>query len=204
MHYHHVIIELFGNLTTIPVAPTQLPVIIPDVADEWQNVLGTSIARLETLVRVYHSRHGVETHDPFLWQFLLLLGSISLRNKTDVLLSEGGRSTFILCAKGLHEQGRHDYWAEALFRLLCDSMPTDDESITRAIAVVVKNQMGLDKLQLQYMHATWPVFNYKDASNRRFSELVRMYNELSLDDDVFSDTESSTSFYLETEELSKP
>lgn len=98
-----------------------------------------AMRNLETVARLYYTRHGFEACDSSLAHPLALLASISLR-----ALEGGGdgarlaagrgwpevlRSTLVLAMRGLHDQGRHLHVCKVLFRLLRDRMRPAEEDI---------------------------------------------------------------------------
>ncbi|KAI1637477.1 hypothetical protein F4809DRAFT_649889 [Biscogniauxia mediterranea] len=128
MHYHNLMIYLFEPFEKMD------PI---DGEDSPGDILGQSKACFETLVRLYYLRHGFGSYDATLVQFLPLLGFSSLRDlTTDNARLEELRSTVVLCAKGLWEQGQNSFAARALFRLYLASLgPAEARLVRDAVAV---------------------------------------------------------------------
>lgn len=104
-----------------------------------------AMRHLETVARLYYTRHGFEACDSFLAYFLALLVSISLRalegSGDGARLSPGRgrpevlRSTLVLAMRGLRDQGRHLHVCKVLFRLLRDRLrPAEADVLARFIA----------------------------------------------------------------------
>lgn len=123
----------------------------PDSSDEEGATLVSqagpmAMRNLETVARMYYTRHGFEACDSSLAYSLALLASVSLR-----ALEGGGdgarlaagrgwpevlRSTLVLAMKGLHEQGRHLHVCKVLFRLLRDRMQPAEADILGRFVVL--------------------------------------------------------------------
>ncbi|KAI5465269.1 hypothetical protein BGZ63DRAFT_436822 [Mariannaea sp. PMI_226] len=111
MYYSHLILTIFEPLldqkTDREPSPHQI------VADAKKH--------LQTLVRLYYLRHGFEAMDLFIVIPLMLAGSDcidAIGAKTPAKKLETLRSTLLLVAKGLYNQRRNHYLAEALYRVI--------------------------------------------------------------------------------------
>ncbi|KAI0596077.1 hypothetical protein F4775DRAFT_566407 [Biscogniauxia sp. FL1348] len=126
MHYHNLMIYLFEPFEKMD------PI---DGEDSPGDILGQSKACFETLVRLYYLRHGFECHDASLVHFLALLGFSALRDLATADNSNNNieelRSTVVLCAKGLWDQGRGSFAARALFRLYLASLGAAEARLVR-------------------------------------------------------------------------
>jgi hypothetical protein len=184
MHYHNVLISLFKPL--IGITPPAMDVFTVETKPMPQEILELSKVRLETLIRLYYARHGFEYWDTLLLHFLTLQGFNSLEDlarlndQADRATRKAILSTIILCAKGLHEQGRNYYLAEATFRMMREHMgPRDSTTLLRftpsrgeeqGMALVAKNIMS-----------DWPINIVSVADNpedRRMDTLMRAYSGL--------------------------
>ncbi|OTA65317.1 hypothetical protein K449DRAFT_421005 [Hypoxylon sp. EC38] len=132
-------------------------------------IVNHSKACFETLMRVYYLRHGYESLDTALIQFLHLLGFSALK---DISSAEKGsatheaiRSTLMLCAKGLWDQGQNYYLSEAVFRLFKQSMSTEDALLFKEITEIEDSNGWLDHLA-QEIRSQWPIGIFSMADDR--------------------------------------
>lgn len=112
-----------------------------------------SLNRLETLVRIYHIRHGINFYDSSMTYYFAFLGmciiqalgayyeamssSEPLDPAAQKLLPdqtrlEAYRSALIMCAKGLHEQGKSSYVCQVTYYILRRAMPVRERDMTLA------------------------------------------------------------------------
>lgn len=88
---------------------------------------------LETALRLYYLRHGFETPDPFLGQFLSSLTKLmfdAIREDPDSPFVEEWRSTILLIAKGIYDQSRSIYVMRGLLQVQIGLMePRDVERL---------------------------------------------------------------------------
>ncbi|KAI0884524.1 uncharacterized protein GGS22DRAFT_188736 [Annulohypoxylon maeteangense] len=151
IHYHILLISLFEPHLQID-----------DVHDgvDPGMIVAHSKNCFETLIRVYYLRHGFESLDTALVQFLHLLGFSALRDSSatenDPATREAVRSTLMLCAKGLWEQGQNYYLSEAIFRMFRQSMSTEDVATLREI-IEVDDGHGPLNLMAQELRSRWPI-----------------------------------------------
>lgn len=111
MYYHHLILTLYEPLLEVKTNQEPSP----------HQIIADAKKYLQTLVRVYYLRHGFEAMDLFIVIPLILAGSDcidAINEQTPSPKLETLRSTLILVAKGLFNQRRNHYLAEALFRVI--------------------------------------------------------------------------------------
>ncbi|WAO94306.1 Hypothetical protein NCS54_01188400 [Fusarium falciforme] len=89
-----------------------------------EEIVISSRACMESVVRLYYTRHSFEHLDTIMVTYLLFVGFNALKmlgmaNPQD---HDAALSTAVLCAKGLCDQSRFYYIAEAIFMVLRDSM----------------------------------------------------------------------------------
>lgn len=127
----------------------------------------------ETLLRLYYLRHGFESYDFALTQYLPLLAfspfldaGLSLSR----LDQESLRSTILLAAKGLWDQGRNILICKAIYYVLRDSLK--DSELRRELAY-----FGDDALEemsiLREVRSTWPVGVFNVARGDRDFSLFK-------------------------------
>jgi hypothetical protein len=132
-----------------------------------QEIVADAKTRLETLVRPYYLRHGFESYDSFMMQFLILLGNSALESlqtsgaESDTTLGTSAldtlRSTLILCLKGLHDQGLNYYVAGDEFRVLRDRMGQEDRALLgKYVSLEDSNQEDRHSMAL-HVQAQWVI-----------------------------------------------
>lgn len=178
MEYYGQLIALFKPLTDLE----------PGEERFRMEMLSYAKLELETLVRLYYLRHSFEYYDPFMMHFLLLIGYATLEELTADADSEpvtrnSLRSILILCAKGLHDQGRNYYTAQVVFRLIRDKFQPEDREFLKRFTQSddAEDEKPLMALNIQ---SSWPIpfINVnQDPSLSMLENLVRDYNKMSLD-----------------------
>lgn len=187
MYYHHLLLTIYEPLLDA-VAPYPFT---PQI------VVAASRKYMHTLIRLYFLRHGYEAMDLFIVIPLMVVAEECLEQ-----LGRGGgseaareelRSTIILIAKGLHDQRRNHYLAEALFRVLRNRLQKRDLLLLRrALGTDVEQEDEPQKLA-QAVRSHWPVGVVKkkeELENLVLRNLVENYGQLSVeedDDDVLGD-----------------
>ncbi|KAI1213704.1 uncharacterized protein F4807DRAFT_449741 [Annulohypoxylon truncatum] len=176
IHYHIVLISLFEpHLHT----DNAYNGVNPDM------IVSQSRICFETLMRIYYLRHGFECLDTTLVQFLHLLGFSTL---DEISVTENGsaaneaiRSTLMLCAKGLWEQGQNYYLSEAVFRMLRQSMSVEDVTILGDI-VEVEDGDGPLNLMAQELRSRWPIGAFSkadDSKDRTLEHFIHWWQQYS-------------------------
>ena len=127
-------------------------------------LVATSKACLETLLHMFYHRHGFEAYYMFLLQVLVQLGFDALERlrtskahqKWSPAALKASRATLVLCAKGMHDQGRNYYLAECVFRILRDKMSSEDVSLLKDWAQI-KDGEERQRLMTDYVHGEYPI-----------------------------------------------
>jgi hypothetical protein len=139
-------------------------------------------ARLETLVRILYVRHSFTSGDPAVVDFLLMLGSMILRDHLRTQSLEASECvTLYLCAKGLRDHARNDYLAVMMFNVLHSMVDKDDAPVLK-IFDQMRSESKLAELRREYINTEWPVHSWVDSGNRRLGELVKEWAGLLLED----------------------
>ncbi|KAI1381121.1 hypothetical protein F4677DRAFT_460363 [Hypoxylon crocopeplum] len=129
-------------------------------------IVNHSKACFETLLRVYYLRHGFESADVTLVQFLHLLGFSALKDIASVekgsATYEAIRSTLLLCAKGMWEQGQNYYVSEVMFRLFRQSLSVDDAQLLRDIVEIEEGDGRTDHM-IHEIRSRWPIGRFSMA-----------------------------------------
>ncbi|KAI8959471.1 hypothetical protein F5Y11DRAFT_301730 [Daldinia sp. FL1419] len=151
IYYHVLLISLFEPFMQMGYIHTE--------ADP-STIVKHSTTCFETLMRVYYLRHGFESLDLTLVQLLPLLGFSVLRDSSSVekgsIAHEAMRSTLLLCAKGLWEQGQNYYVAEVVFRLFRQCLTADDAQLFREIMEIEESD-GRPSHMATEIRSRWPI-----------------------------------------------
>ncbi|KAI1641662.1 uncharacterized protein F4817DRAFT_45273 [Daldinia loculata] len=171
----------------------------------WYNIITHAEVRLETLLRLYYLRHSFESYDPLLMHWLMFLGDTTLQkiDKSGIVAPpaiaalsppvslESLRSTLILCAKGLYDQGHNYHIAVLVYRLLRDRMKVNDLDLMRTHLFSAQGPADDEMpLMMQYIQAQWvaPIMTRDtggtNPSKNTLDYLLREYEKLSLDRNV--------------------
>jgi hypothetical protein len=135
-------IEYYSTLiTTIQAqsgpAPFPPPETTPGFAGRVDaDIIVQAYTRIETLVRLYYIRHNCETYDALLIFCFLHLGNRTLEMLRSDSVSakdlKSYHSTLMICAQGLHDQGRNSFLSSRLFFTLRDLMEPREKSLLMA------------------------------------------------------------------------
>ncbi|KAJ4077892.1 hypothetical protein NW769_015238, partial [Fusarium oxysporum] len=120
--------------------------------------IGRPYVHIETLIRLYYLHHNIEVFDPYLVIHLLMLGNyvIEMLNKPAVPADDADlyRSTLILCARGLHAQGKNSYIATMVYLMLRDRMETRDNALLKTY---IHDELGYDQDSItKYNQSNYP------------------------------------------------
>lgn len=130
-----------------------------------KEIIARAKACFETLLRMYYLRHGFETYDFSLFQYLPLLAFSSLRDVEDVSTpveeQQGLRSTLLLSAKGLWEQGRNMAICKPMFSQLRDAVK--DPELQREISQFADNTLDEGLLRRE-LRSKWPIGQFNIQS----------------------------------------
>ncbi|KID87760.1 hypothetical protein MGU_04998 [Metarhizium guizhouense ARSEF 977] len=168
MYYHHLILTIYEPLL--------------DIVDDARK-------HLQTLVRLYYLRHGFEAMDLFIVIPLMLAGYECIdaigEQATGPRL-EALRSTLILIAKGLYNQRRNHYLAEALFRVIRGRMRQEELSLLKTTVRLDEDEEDERRHMAQAVRSHWPVSVVKkkeDVTSHILKNLVETYAHLNVDEE---------------------
>lgn len=151
MHFHAVVAFLFENFEHLDA---------PDGDEDPATVVTRSKACFETILRLYYLRHGFEQYDAMLLQFLSMVAFGTARRlkegRPDPEIRQQLLSTLILCAKGLWEQGRNCYAAEASFHYLKDSLTAEDASLVVREVPDFREDHSRKATMIREIRSQWP------------------------------------------------
>ena len=196
MQYYLVVINLFEPWATTNTTTTK-PLSNHDSDNPRRDddltpaQIGTrAAARLETLIRLYYLRHSFDALDVLNNIFLIVLGSISVR----VLAQQTGSkqqndaSTFLLCAKGLHDQGRNFYLAAMMFEMLAGLVDPKNEALLDDLAKIRGEFAGVE-VKPERVHMEWSVSRWMHSEGAAAGRLLGEVDELGDEADGEEDEE---------------
>lgn len=167
-----------------------------------------SRACFEIILRLYYLRHGFEysdtymTHEMTVLAFIALdqlksLGSKSDRSSKASSGSDDIRSTLLLAAKGLSDQGKNYYMPFTLFHIVRNEMDTENVDILYKWMNVRQDDDATSQVRARHVQAQYPVntINVTDHPERqRLGDVIKKYAELALktqSSSAVSETDSS-------------
>lgn len=184
MEYHHVVIKLLE--------PWADP--LPDTPGRDLRIDGRSLqeiaaiarTRLETVIRLYFLRHGFEFPDIILNVYLMLLGSIAVQMVQTPGPSSAAKgrhkSAFLLCMKGLHDQGRNNYLGAVILNVVSKMVDPGNEDLLNRIAEI-KGSPGSVEIKPEHSQMEWPVYQWAHPSSVKISRLADALEDWSLHGD---------------------
>ncbi|KAI8714859.1 Zn(2)-C6 fungal-type domain-containing protein [Fusarium sp. LHS14.1] len=154
-----------------------------------------SRACMESVVRLYYTRHSFEHLNTIMVTYLLFVGFNALKmlgtaNPQD---HDAVLSTAVLCAKGLRDQSRFYYIAEAIFMVLRDSMDPSAAHLLKDFAHI-EDEEDRKQLVARQVRSAYPVNIVSiadDPEKQRLSRLVEAYTGLGLDSGAEAASERS-------------
>ncbi|KAK7980988.1 hypothetical protein PG989_013445 [Apiospora arundinis] len=177
MHFHILIVGLFEPYAHVESANNQPA---PEL------IVAKSKACFETLVRIYYLRHGFESCDTTLLQFLPMLAFSTLSDlraadskELDPEKRKSLISTLVLCAKGIWEQGRNYYGSEAVFHLLQGSLRPEDADLSEILkreVVSCDDEDDRMAIMIREVRSQWPIGVYsatKEPIDHSLHEFIR-------------------------------
>ncbi|KAF2475141.1 uncharacterized protein BDR25DRAFT_381964 [Lindgomyces ingoldianus] len=183
-YYFHIISDLFQPLAADPVTAT-----IKFMGRTPQEIISYALTRMETLARLYYLRHSFDYYDACVLQFLIPLAYSALSqifnadSTTPLARLNALRSTLVLCAKGIGDQGQSFYIAKAVFRMIREKMRPEDHRLMNRFAQS-KELEDVEPLISHHVQSQWPmpiIRVDRNPSTNDFEELVKEYKKLSME-----------------------
>lgn len=184
MHYYIVIINIFGAHA---VATAER--FIFHTSKTPRQIISEALACLQTVTYIYYYRHGFKTYDPAMLQFLTFLSFRSLaelKSCENPNISRTLRSTLLLSAKGLQEQGRNYYLGEVMSRIIRDEAACFDPTLVVHSADTEDEEEDTAVI-LQRIHSQWPVGSISiadDPDKQRIENLINNIADMDLEEDT--------------------
>lgn len=173
MYYHHLTLAMYELLLDSGAGQDSLPLQMVTAARKY----------LQTLVRLYYLRHGYDAMNLYLVIPLMLVGEHcinSIDKQTPEPRLEALRSTLILVAKGLADQRRNHYLANALFRVVRGRMRPREAALLRDAV----EEDAVEPPMAQAVRSHWPVSvvkNLGDMDSYILTNLVESYAQLTVE-----------------------
>ena len=150
------------------------------------HIVADANKHLQTLVRLYYLRHGYEAMDLFIVIPLMLAGFKcidAIDEQTTGTQLEALRSTLMLVAKGLSNQRRNHYLAEALFRVVRGRMRPQEAALLREAIDLDENEADEKRALMQEVRSHWPVSvvrNKEELESHVLKNLLENYAHLNV------------------------
>ncbi|EJP70441.1 nitrate assimilation regulatory protein nirA [Beauveria bassiana ARSEF 2860] len=146
----------------------------------------------ETIMRLYYLRNGYEGSDMILVHFLTVLSFMALGGNTGnsnpgagaATSQEETRSTLILTAKGLYEQGNNFFVSVTILHVLRIQMAAEDVDILGQYCAAVSDDPGQKKARALYSRAQYPLNIVKmtdTPENQRLENMIKKYEKLGVE-----------------------
>ncbi|KAF9871476.1 hypothetical protein CkaCkLH20_11123 [Colletotrichum karsti] len=185
MEYYTTVSQLFKNLLVTQPA-------LSSTRETLQRLIDNFDIRFETLLRLYYLRHSFDGADHWGIYFLTLLGNTTCERIKQEAALEGTdparfnalRSTLILCAKGLHDQGRSCHIASVVCRVLRDRMRKEDVDLLGTHANMKDLDASDQAVLAQKLLSAWPlpaIEIKKDIREASLEHLLNKYEDLTID-----------------------
>lgn len=191
MHYFNVIVCLFEPFVTSSVSILNA---YPIGTESPEAIVAGAKIRFETILRLYYLRHGFDAYDPVMAHHSLLLGFMTIKPlvhtqdlpKRSVAALE---STLIFAIKGVRDMAAYSVLAEAMYRLLHDSLDPERKQLLRSISWIGEEKEETEKrrkaLISQHVRSQFPiniVSIAEDPEARRVENLIAAYQDIDPED----------------------
>jgi len=185
MFYHNILTGILGPLNAVESnnLRTSDNDLVMAMGNTPREIVSNSVACMETILRLYYLRHGFETSDLVLSQFLLLVCFSSLQDlsRADQATRESKLSTIILCAKGLLEQSRNFYLAEFIFYRLRDAMDSNTARTLKEFTEMEEDEERTGEM-VRHVQSDWPINIVDVKEDRQLCNVIRATEDLSVED----------------------
>jgi hypothetical protein len=164
-----------------------------------QEIVRFSQAMFETLLRLYYLRHSYDTHDAWIIHFLLVLGTDALKSLYNAAPTASQqsldtlRSSVLLAATGLKEQGENVYIARVCALGLQKSMKPEDLQWVQTYLSTKPVTQGEQRLIDESARCMYPVPIIRadgELEMRKLGEITRGVEDLSTEEQI-SDSDTS-------------
>ncbi|KAM0335520.1 hypothetical protein ACHAQA_000568 [Verticillium albo-atrum] len=198
IHYYKLMLGLFEPLAGAAHSGDGDPGVEDATTNEpsAKEIVAWCKACMESLLRLYYSRHSFESCDPTMTAYLQYLAFNALQDlsRADPGTSKATLSTVVLCAKGLRDQSRCYYIAEAIFMVLRDSLEPDAARLLRDFAYI-EDEEERKEIVARQVKSVYPVNIISvadDPEMKRLDSLVKAYSGHELDESTDSESKDSS------------
>ncbi|KAF4340441.1 nitrate assimilation regulatory nirA [Fusarium beomiforme] len=178
--YHNVVINLCELLV-----PSGKESEADQTSEETLAQLSHSRICFETIMRLYYLRHGFESADAYMAHDLAVLGFMALGKLKDGgrVQNEDLRSTLLLAAKGLGDQGRNYYFPFTLFHVIQGEMSEEDKALLHQFMTSLKEDVISRQVRAKHVQAQYPcdiikITDYPES--KRLGNLIKQYVNLAI------------------------
>ncbi|KAM3464906.1 hypothetical protein NHJ6243_001972 [Beauveria neobassiana] len=143
----------------------------------------------ETILRLYYLRNGYDGGNMLLLHCLAVLSFNALAERqspgavTDLASQEDKRSTLILAAKGLHDQGKNYFMSATISRVLQSQMAPEDLDIVSQYCTSHSEQPTVQQARAEHVKAQYPlnIVNMSDVpEEQRLGNMIKQQEELAI------------------------
>ena len=186
MEYYSALYNLFNSFLDPATCPrAALPfdsAAGPATTTSATGVASLAILRMETLIRLYYLRHSFAFPDCFLICHLSLLTRATVESISnayrlsppDASALRALRSTLFLCIKGANDQSQHIYISVVIYKLLCDSMTSQDIDTLKA-SVALTEPAEDDMFLASQCRSNWslPIVKVESPDDTALDRMVK-------------------------------
>lgn len=147
----------------------------------------------ESVLRIYYLRHGYEIPDGHLCHAAFGLACKALAQRSlpasagfissEAVSPDEAKSTLILAAKGLADQGMNYYLPRALFEIVESEMSTEDRSLVHQYITIRRDDTESLQSRSTYISSQYPVgivSMHGNPDGRRLDRLTEEFTTLAL------------------------
>lgn len=179
MHYYNATINLFNLWIPSESQDAKETVLAEKLGQNPSVIIMEAKKMFETLLRLYHLRHGFSMFDHFLahnFKWMAFLCNEEIKERPGSPDADRLRSTLFLCAVGMHHQGQNSYLAQTLLRLVRDDMGQVDADEIKKI-LQIDNDKEEAQIRFHEIHSEWPVniTSITSIEKQRLSNLCQNY-----------------------------
>ncbi|KAK5997432.1 Nitrogen assimilation transcription factor nit-4-like protein [Cladobotryum mycophilum] len=194
MHFHNMMICLFE-----PLVSGESPETLSDSEGDADILTPSDIVThskicMESVIRLYYLRHGFDIWDTLIIVYLQFVGFNTLRDLaiSDAKSYNSMLSTILLCAKGLREQTRFQYIAEAVFTFLRDRIKPEVSHLLKDLPEIEYEEERREIVQRE-VKSSYPINMASitdDPDNKRLDNMIQSLKEASIYGSTGSESES--------------
>ncbi|KAF9771649.1 hypothetical protein IL306_010705 [Fusarium sp. DS 682] len=144
---------------------------------------------LETIMRLYYTRHNFEFYDPWIAFALTAIGNMVVADlaetSDDPQITAGYRSTLILAAQGLNRQALNYHVSRLLAIQLQKAMKAEDLQLVQTHAMPAYMENDEQTLIAEHSNSLWPIPGLatidEDPEKTRLKNLIAGVRDLDIE-----------------------